>query len=120
MNIPRLILRKLRTEHRGKDNAIKGADLLSWLYEQGAKVKEREMRDVLATLEKVISWCGGYFIADENDEEKAGKEVKYVEDYYRKYSMSMSAKMRKLRKDYPRFFHEEPEQRQPDLPFGDA
>ena len=76
MNISRLILRKLRTEHLGIDRAIKRRDLLSYLHEQGAEIEDREMRAVIEEIPVICSGPTGYFIA--KNEEEVELAIQYI------------------------------------------
>jgi len=100
MNIPRLILRKLRTEHVGVDRAIKRRDLLFWLHEQGAQIEDREMRAIIEEIPVICSGPTGYFIA-RNEE-----EVELAIQYLHKKAMPLLKKMRDKKEAYSQYYRE--------------
>ena len=100
MNIPHLILRKLRTEHFGMDRAIKRKDLLSWLHEQSAQVEDREMRAVIEEIPVICSGPTGYFIA------KNEAEVELAIQYLHKKAMPLLKKMRDKKEAYSQYYRE--------------
>ncbi len=102
MNISRLILRKLRQEHIGKDNAIKRKDLLSWLHEQGAEIEDREMRATVKTMPIICACEQGYFIAQSHN------EVEYSIRYFHKKAMSLLKYVGDKKRAYPQFYSEDP------------
>ena len=104
MNISRLILRKLRTEHLGVDRAIKRKDLLSYLHEQGAKVEDRKMRATVKTMPIICSCEVGYFTA------KSYEEVEYSILYRHKKAMALLKDIRDKKGAYPQFYSEDPSQ----------
>lgn len=104
MNLSRFILRKLRTEHIGRSRAIKRKDLLEYLYGQGAKIDDREMRAIIESLPIICSCAEGYFIADKYE------DVQHSIEYIKKKAISLMAKIRKKKEVYPQFYGEDPPQ----------
>ena len=100
MNIPRLILRKFRTEHIGIDRAIKRKDLLSYLHEQGAQVEDREMRAVIEEMPVICSGPTGYFIA------RNEAEVELAIQYIHKKVTPLLKKMRDKKEVYSQYYRE--------------
>lgn len=100
MNISRLILRKLRTEHLGVDRAIKRRGLLSYLHEQGAEIEDRKMRTVIEEIPVICSGPTGYFIA------KNEEEVELAIQYIHKKVTPLLKKMRDKKEAYSQYYRE--------------
>jgi len=60
MNISRVILAKLMSDHAGRENAIKRKDLLEFARGFDSDITDRELRDIYCHLE-VCSCSGGIF-----------------------------------------------------------
>ena len=112
MNTSRLILRKLREEHVGRDKSIKRKDLLTWLWEgvmidKLTESADREMRAIIETMPVICSCESGYYIAEDYE------GVKYALDYISKKAMPLLVKMRRKKEAYPEYF----KGNQGDLPY---
>lgn len=120
MNIPRLILKKLREEPVGRPNAIKRRDLLNWLHEQGEyafhmeRFSDREMRAIIETMPVICSCETGYYIPREGEEGEA--DVKHAIAYIEKKSWPLLQKVRDKKKTYPQYFQNK---NQGELPYED-
>lgn len=122
MNIPRLILRKLREEHVGRDRAIKRKDLLNWLY-QGAFIlsaaprresDDREMRAIIETMPVICSCETGYYLAREGEEGE--EDVAYAIAYINKKAMPLLKKIRDKKRAHPQYYGNE---NRGELPYED-
>ena len=98
MNLPRLILKKLREEHMGRSFAIKREHLLSWLQDQGATIDDRAMRAIVETMPVICSCERGYFIADKPE------DVEYSILYIKKKAIPLLKKIRDKKQAYPQFY----------------
>ncbi len=111
MNIPRLILKKLRENHIGRNRAIKRNRLLDWLYLQGAFIssgatspesEDRKMRAIIEKMPIICSCESGYYLAREGDE--GYEDVKYALSYISKKAMPLLVKIRRKKEAYPQFY----------------
>lgn len=110
MNISRLIMRKLREEHKGRNRAIKRYELLHWLCSEGAyrfpgnDSDDREMRAIIETMPIICSCETGYYLAREG--EKGDEDVKYAIKYIEKKAMPLLVKIRRKKEAHPQFYGE--------------
>ena len=101
MNLPRLILKKLREEHMGRSFAIKREHLLSWLQGQGATIDDRAMRAVVKTMPIICSCESGYFVAHPTN---GYDDVEYSIQYLKKKAMPLLVDIRRKKQAYPQFY----------------
>ena len=103
MNLPELILTKLKAGHRGRENAIKRKDLLLYLYNIGAiaymtETEDRKIRLLIDEMPRICSSLDGYYIA----REKA--DVDQSISHLNKKAMAILKKIRRKKEAYPQYY----------------
>ena len=103
MNLPELILTKLKVGHRGRENAIKRKDLLQYLYDIGAiekisETEDRMVRQLIDGIPRICSSLDGYYIA----REKA--DVDQSISHLNKKAMAILRKIRRKKEAYPQYY----------------
>ena len=103
MNLPELILTKLKAGHRGRENAIKRKDLLQYLCDIGAiekisETEDRMVRQLIDEMPRICSALEGYYMG------RGKPDVDHSISHLNKKAMAILRKIRRKKEAYPQYY----------------
>lgn len=97
-----LIAQEIETNHRGKENAIKRKDLLTYVHAYGdPEMTDRELRRTIKTIPIICTFERGYFVATSKEESD------YSIEYLKKKIFPLWENIKNIQLAYPQYYQDE-------------
>lgn len=101
MTISEIVLEKIKTFHKGKENAIKRKDLLAFCQLYDSEITDRELRKTVKTIPIICTFERGYFVATSKEESD------YSIEYLKKKIFPLWEDIKNIQLAYPQYYQDE-------------